>query len=415
MNKNIFYLKNLLDNIYFRNDFDIIYLKSFFSNYLTKFNIEDSNFLKLFDITNHKVNLYNVDFNYRDYIDFDVSDYSFFVFLNNKFLFSHNVECIKFNILDCLDKLNTLEYIFDFNKKYIENNLDLFSFINILLSEVVYSFDILEKCHKNNFFIFNFYLDDLAPNSFFTRFYFNISPYINLNLFEYFFNLSNKSFFSSMSCINISDNSSVNHFSINEGLNNNFGAHYFYSNLNYKSSHAYSNHVFNYNTFKSNFYINLLGSYSNFKSNFIRFLKSKNFDDTFVKVSHINTYSFSRVIFKSACADRSSSNFYGLIDVGFNINNVDSGLLSKGLSLDDTVSLKMIPELAIKNYDVKCSHGATIGFIDDDLIFYISSRGFSKNECINLLINAFFSDIIYDYNNIFDNFLFLLFNKYYVF
>ena len=52
------------------------------------------------------------------------------------------------------------------------------------------------------------------------------------------------------------------------------------------------------------------------------------------------------------------------------------------------------PELEIYADDVKCSHGSTTGQIDEEAIFYLQSRGISKRNAINLMINAFAKDAL---------------------
>ena len=52
------------------------------------------------------------------------------------------------------------------------------------------------------------------------------------------------------------------------------------------------------------------------------------------------------------------------------------------------------PQLEIYTDDVKCSHGSTIGQLDQDAIFYMQARGISKNEARMLLMQAFMTDVI---------------------
>ena len=66
--------------------------------------------------------------------------------------------------------------------------------------------------------------------------------------------------------------------------------------------------------------------------------------------------------------------------------------LSRTLMLSSEALITTKPELKIYADDVKCSHGATIGEIDDDLVFYLQSRGISKKEARNLLITAFIQE-----------------------
>ena len=73
--------------------------------------------------------------------------------------------------------------------------------------------------------------------------------------------------------------------------------------------------------------------------------------------------------------------------------------LSRGILLSDNCKLNTKPELKINADDVKCSHGSTIGTIDDNQTFYLQSRGLDKNQSENLLIKAFYKDVLKLFTN----------------
>ena len=89
----------------------------------------------------------------------------------------------------------------------------------------------------------------------------------------------------------------------------------------------------------------------------------------------------------------SSSSFEGKITIPKHISGCESHMLNKNLLLDDTSKAFSKPELDIHNDDTICTHGSTIGPIDEDQIFYIQSRGLSYKESVNILIDAFYQDI----------------------
>ena len=62
--------------------------------------------------------------------------------------------------------------------------------------------------------------------------------------------------------------------------------------------------------------------------------------------------------------------------------------------LDESSEFDSKPELEIYADDVKCSHGSTSGSVEKDSIYYLMTRGLSKNESVKLLINGFLSEII---------------------
>ena len=70
--------------------------------------------------------------------------------------------------------------------------------------------------------------------------------------------------------------------------------------------------------------------------------------------------------------------------------------LSKALLLGEEAEFNSKPELEIYADDVKCSHGSTSGSIDEDSIHYLMTRGLSRKNSIQLLVNGFLNEIIED-------------------
>ena len=70
--------------------------------------------------------------------------------------------------------------------------------------------------------------------------------------------------------------------------------------------------------------------------------------------------------------------------------------MSRALILSDKATSNSKPELEIYADDVICSHGATVGELDEDQIFYFLSRGIDRQKARHMLIEAFLSEIIED-------------------
>ena len=92
--------------------------------------------------------------------------------------------------------------------------------------------------------------------------------------------------------------------------------------------------------------------------------------------------------------DKSSSDFNGLVKIVEDLHQVDSHLANHVLVFGDEAKANAIPSLEIESNDVKCSHEVTVGQIDENHLFYLMSRGLSKNQSERLLINGFFELII---------------------
>ena len=72
----------------------------------------------------------------------------------------------------------------------------------------------------------------------------------------------------------------------------------------------------------------------------------------------------------------------------------DGHQLSRALLLSPRAEIDARPELEIYADDVKCSHGATAGELDEDLMFYLLSRGIPRDQARRMLIEAFLSEAI---------------------
>jgi len=86
--------------------------------------------------------------------------------------------------------------------------------------------------------------------------------------------------------------------------------------------------------------------------------------------------------------------YQGKIFVNPKAQKTDGYQLSKALLLNENTEFDAKPELEIYADDVKCSHGSTSGNLDEDLIFYLMSRGLNYKQSRELLINGFLLDVI---------------------
>ena len=86
--------------------------------------------------------------------------------------------------------------------------------------------------------------------------------------------------------------------------------------------------------------------------------------------------------------------FSGKINVHIGAAGTDSTQSSRNLLLSDKAHIDTQPQLEIFNDDVKCKHGATVGQIDADALFFLKSRGLTESRARNLLTHAFAAEII---------------------
>lgn len=97
--------------------------------------------------------------------------------------------------------------------------------------------------------------------------------------------------------------------------------------------------------------------------------------------------------YKGIYAHKSRGVFSGTIIVQEDAQKTNAFQSNQSLLLSDEASVDTKPQLKIWADDVKCSHGATIGQLDEDALFYLRSRGLKKKAALELLIQAFAGDI----------------------
>jgi Fe-S cluster assembly protein SufD len=102
----------------------------------------------------------------------------------------------------------------------------------------------------------------------------------------------------------------------------------------------------------------------------------------------------SNELFKGILDENAKGAFRGLIKVDKDAQQTNSYQKNNNLLLTDTATMNTLPQLEIYADDVKCSHGATVGYLDAEEMFYLQARGISKKEARLLLMNAFVSEIL---------------------
>ncbi|MEZ5827827.1 MAG: Fe-S cluster assembly protein SufD [Hyphomicrobiales bacterium] len=118
-------------------------------------------------------------------------------------------------------------------------------------------------------------------------------------------------------------------------------------------------------------------------------LRGKQHCDTTLVVEHKVPKCESRELFKAVLDDEARGVFQGKIVVSPGAQKTDGKQMAQALLLSETAEFDSKPELEIFADDVICGHGATSGQIDEDLLFYLESRGLPEAEARALLIQAF--------------------------
>ena len=126
----------------------------------------------------------------------------------------------------------------------------------------------------------------------------------------------------------------------------------------------------------------------------VSLLTGKRHADTTLIVEHHVPNGTSRELFKHILADDSTGVFQGKVVVHPAAQKTDGGMKSHALMLTDGPAVYNKPELEIFADDVVCGHGATVGQLDENQLFYLMSRGIPRAEAEALLIEAFAREAI---------------------
>jgi Fe-S cluster assembly protein SufD len=110
---------------------------------------------------------------------------------------------------------------------------------------------------------------------------------------------------------------------------------------------------------------------------------------------HFGDATRSDLVIHNALRGRSSSNFTGLIRINHTARQTESSQEQKNVLLSAHAKADSDPKLEILNNDViRCTHGAAVGPVDPELVFYLQSRGLTQQEAERLIVEGFFQSVI---------------------
>jgi len=116
--------------------------------------------------------------------------------------------------------------------------------------------------------------------------------------------------------------------------------------------------------------------------------------DNHTTIDHAQPHCDSREIYKGILADRARGVFNGRIIVRPDAQRTDAKQTNRALLLSEDAQINTTPQLEIFANDVKCTHGAAVGQLDEDALFYLRSRGLGETDARRLLIHAFAADVL---------------------
>ncbi len=123
-------------------------------------------------------------------------------------------------------------------------------------------------------------------------------------------------------------------------------------------------------------------------------LDAKRHSDVTTHVTHAVGNTRSTQLFKHVAAGQARAVYQGKVTVAQGANGSDSNQSAKALLLGENAEADLKPELEIFADDVKCAHGAAVGDLDAESLFYLRARGIPEAEARGLLLHAFLEDAV---------------------
>jgi len=145
---------------------------------------------------------------------------------------------------------------------------------------------------------------------------------------------------------------------------------------------------------KANGYFNMNGSGSRAFVNGFMFGDARQHFHLHTLQRHLQPHTTSDLLIKCCLKDRARSVYQGLIQVAKDAQRTDAYQANRNLLLSDLARADSIPGLEILANDVRCTHGATLGHVDSEQLYYLMARGLPRLEAQRLIVEAFFEPVI---------------------
>ncbi len=116
--------------------------------------------------------------------------------------------------------------------------------------------------------------------------------------------------------------------------------------------------------------------------------------DAAIVVRHAREEGTSRQLWRAVADDKATASMAARVEVARDAQKTDGEQSLRGLMLKRTATINLKPELEIFADDVKCAHGATVGELDEQAMFYMTSRGITPDRARALLTQAFIADAL---------------------
>ena len=216
-----------------------------------------------------------------------------------------------------------------------------------------------------------------------------------VTIVESHFSLSNGQYFNNpVTEIRIAENARLNHIRIQNESENAFHIGSIFVDQKQKSNYFSTSLTFGGKIARNNIYTNLDGEGIEAILNGLYMGHGNQLIDNHTFIDHAKPHCESHELYQGILTDDANGVFSGKIMVHPDAQKTDAKQSNNCLLLSDEARINSKPQLEIYADDVRCTHGATVGQLNEDAIFYLRSRGISEQRAKNILTYAFAEQVV---------------------
>jgi Fe-S cluster assembly protein SufD len=224
-----------------------------------------------------------------------------------------------------------------------------------------------------------------------------ISPRVQINItssktvkfFQQYHTTNNSAWINPTFSLNIEKNSNIE-WNLNSFLSaDNILTNRMQVELERDATFTYTQNFNNEKLSRTDFIVNLNGENATADLGGFYQLNDVQHHDTSLIINHHKSHTYSHQLFKGILDDQSRGVFNGMVYIHKDAQQIDANQLNKNLLLSKKAHVDTRPQLQVYADDVKAAHGATIGQLDPDELFYLTARGIPQEQATKLLLAGY--------------------------
>ncbi|MBN1927460.1 MAG: Fe-S cluster assembly protein SufD [Prolixibacteraceae bacterium] len=196
----------------------------------------------------------------------------------------------------------------------------------------------------------------------------------------------------------LEEDSKFNFYAVQNMHNGAVNNTHFFADLKERSTLHTNTLTLNGGLVRNNINVKLNGEYAHADLNGLTLADEKQHIDNFITIDHRVPNCTSNQLYKNILDNKASGAFSGRIHVLRDAQKTEAYQRNNNVLLSETAEMNTKPQLIIDADDVRCSHGATVGRIDEDALFYLRTRGIGEKEARLMIMFAFADEVLSQVN-----------------